>query len=80
MKDNSSRARFIYKRFIINSIKKGYKFSKSHTPSEAIKKINTETNQMEENHERIAETYNDVRYGIKQISDDTVRILKDKYL
>lgn len=80
MKDNLSRIRFIYTKFVLNNIKKGYKFNSSDTPSETVERIIKEVDEREENHELINEAYNSVRYGIFEIGDDTVRILKDKYL
>jgi hypothetical protein len=79
MKDNSSRTRFLYTRFVLSNIKNGYKFRISDTPSETVQRITKEFDG-QENHELIGQAYNNVRYGIKELPDDIVGKLKDKYL
>ncbi|MDD4666324.1 MAG: hypothetical protein PHC81_07300, partial [Clostridia bacterium] len=80
MKDNASRVRFIYTRFVSDNIKKGLNFSPSDTPDETVKRINSMEKDSSISHERIRTEYNMVRYGEKVPSDDTVNELKQKYI
>lgn len=80
MKDNSSRIRFIYTKFVLDSVKKGFRFRLSDTPSETVERINGEIKGGQENHQLINESYNQAYYGNKETSDETVRILRDRYL
>jgi hypothetical protein len=80
MKDNASRTRFIYTRFVLDNIKRGFRFKVSDTPSETVRRITWEVKSADKDHSLLNEAYNNVRYGKKEISDETVRILKDKYL
>ncbi len=80
MKDNASRVRFIYTRFVSDNIKKGLNFSPSDTPDETVKRIHSMEKDSSISHERIRTEYNMVRYGEKVPSDDTVNELKQKYI
>jgi hypothetical protein len=80
MKDNASRTRFIYTKFVLDNIRRGFRFRVSDTPSETVGRISGEMKGREKDHALINESYNQVRYGKKEISDDTVNKLKDKYL
>ncbi|HHW23051.1 MAG TPA: DUF4129 domain-containing protein [Clostridiaceae bacterium] len=80
MKDNASRTRFIYTRFVLDNIKRGFRFKVSDTPSETVRRISGEMKSSNENHSLLDEAYNSVRYGQKEVSDETVRALKDQYL
>lgn len=80
MKDNSSRTRFIYTKFVLDSIRKGFRFRLSDTPSETVERINGEIKGSRGKHQLMKDAYNQVCYGKKEISDETVGILKDRYL
>lgn len=80
MKDNVSRTRFIYTKFVLDSIRKGFHFRVSDTPSETAERISREIKSDGNDHSLLSETYNQARYGNGQISDETVKILKDRYL
>jgi hypothetical protein len=80
MNDNSSRTRFIYTKFVLDNIKRGFHFRITDTPSETVERITGEMKGSEKDHSLINEAYNQVRYGKKEVSDETVKILKDKYL
>ncbi len=80
MKDNASRVRFLYTRFVFENIRKGFSFSSADTPDETVARIN-ERNRADENvHEDIRISYNQVRYGGKHPDDETVKALKDTYM
>jgi len=79
MKDNESRVRFIYTKFVTDYIKKGFRLSLSDTPSEVVERIQKFDGETSD-HAMLNEVYNSVRYGAKKADDDTVRILKDRYL
>lgn len=80
MKDNSSRVRFIYSRFVIDHIRKGFRFKLSDTPSEVVEQIQTYDKHEENEHTVLGNVYNEVRYGAKTVDDETVSTLKKKYL
>ncbi|MDD4297307.1 MAG: hypothetical protein PHC69_10205 [Ruminiclostridium sp.] len=80
MKDNASRVRFIYTRFVSDNIKKGLNFSPSDTPDETVKRIHSMEKDSSISHEKIRTEYNKVRYGEKAPTDDTVNELKQKYI
>lgn len=80
MKDNESRIRFIYTEFVVEHIKKGLRFKISDTPAEVVKSAGELDNEDEKDHTMLKNAYNSVRYGAKPIDDETVSILKDRYL
>lgn len=80
MKDNISRTRFIYTRFVLDSIQKGFQFRVSDTPLETVERISREIKGDNSDHSLLSETYDQARYGNKEISDETVMKLKDRYL
>ena len=80
MKDNESRIRFIYTKFVIGYIRKGLKFRLSDTPAEVAAQAGKYDKDKEKDHSILADAYNSVRYGAKQVDDETVIALKDKYL
>lgn len=80
MKDNVSRVRFIYSKFVIDHIRKGLKLRLSDTPSEVVEHAQKYDKEDQNDHTGLKEVYNRVRYGAKPVDDETVRTLKDKYL
>lgn len=80
MKDNESRVRFLYTKFVIDYIRKGLKLRISDTPSEVVEQARKYDKEAETDHSMLKDVYNSVRYGAKPVDDETVRILKDKYL
>lgn len=80
MKDNRSRIRFIYARFVLEHIRKGLNFSPADTPGEAVNKIVRMTGDDPEKHSGILDAYKCVRYGEKEMDDNTVKFLKDMYI
>ncbi len=80
MQDNNSRIRFIYSKFVIDYIKKGFSFKLAYTPSEVVEQTQNYDKHEENDHTVLGETYNEVRYGNKNVDDETVSILKKKYL
>jgi len=80
MKDNSSRVRFIYAKFVSDNIRKGLSFSQSDTPDETVKHIHAMEKDSSVSHEKMRTEYNMVRYGEKIPSDNTVNELKQKYI
>jgi hypothetical protein len=80
MKDNTSRVRFLYTRFVLGWIRKGYVFNVSETPDETIKRIEQMEKDGEKDHGSLRNTYRQARYGNKEIDDNTVKTLKDIYL
>ena len=79
MKDNESRVRFIYTKFVMDYIRKGLKVSLANTPAEVADKAR-KFDKGEKDHSLLRDVYNNVRYGDKKVDDETVRILKDRYL
>lgn len=82
MKDNPSRIRFIYAKFVSDNIRKGFSFRQSDTPNETVSRINALhplTNETLD-HEGIRTEYNKVRYGGKEPSDEKVNELKQIYV
>lgn len=79
MKDNESRVRFIYTRFVIDYIRKGLNLRPSDTPSEVVEKVQNYDSENED-HSLLKDVYNSVRYGAKNVDDGTVNTLKNKYL
>jgi len=79
MKDNESRVRFLYAKFVTDHMKKGFKLRLSDTPAEVVKSIQKFEGGTSD-HTMLGEVYNSVRYGAKKADDDTVRMLRDKYL
>jgi len=80
MKDNESRVRFIYIRFVLDYIRKGMRFMLSDTPSEVADKARRIDREAGEDHSLLENVYNGVRYGRKPVDDETVGVLKDRYL
>ncbi len=80
MKDNSSRIRFIYARFVSDNIKKGLNFRYSDTPDETVEHIHAMEKDIDVSHDSIRTEYNKVRYGEKEPTDETVNELKKVYL
>lgn len=80
MKDNESRVRFLYTKFVTDYIKKGLKLRLSYTPSEVVEQAEKLDGNSQTDHSMLKDVYNDVRYGAKKVDDETVRILKEKYL
>lgn len=79
MKDNTSRVRFLYTRFISDHIKKGFHFIPSETPDETIDRIQQRDKSDSSTYDDLRDTYKKVRYGDKQVDDGTVAALKDAY-
>ncbi|HEY8499988.1 MAG TPA: hypothetical protein VIL89_05160 [Clostridia bacterium] len=80
MKDNASRVRFIYTKFVTDNIHRGFNFSCTDTPSETIKRIAGMNKQDEKAHEKIKSAYNSARYSSVMPGDETVNELKSVYL
>lgn len=80
MKDNASRVRFIYTKFVTENIRRGFNFSCTETPAETIKRIAERNKQDIKVHEKIKSAYNSARYSCATPCDDTVNELKNMYL
>jgi hypothetical protein len=80
MKDNASRIRFIYAKFVTDNIRKGFNFSCTDTPAETIKRIADRNKQDIKIHEKIKSAYNSARYSSIIPGDETVSDLKSMYL
>lgn len=80
MKDNASRIRFLYTKFILNHIRRGFQYSPADTPDETVNRIRDMEKQDTTEHEDIRSAYTLVRYGQKEIQDETVKVLKETYL
>lgn len=80
MKDNRSRIRFIYARFVLDHIRKGLNYSPADTPGEAVNKIACMDGDDPSKHSGILGAYECVRYGEKETDDNTVKMLKDMYI
>ncbi|HEY8421721.1 MAG TPA: hypothetical protein VIL05_08285 [Thermoclostridium sp.] len=80
MKDNESRVRFIYSKFVLDYIRKGLKFSLSYTPTEVVEHAERLDEGSGADHSVLKDVYNSTRYGAKPVDDETVAALKDKYL
>lgn len=79
MKDNAGRVRFLYSKFVMDRIKRGFRYTPSNTPCETVNRIH-QMEKGEKQHTSILHAYNKVRYGEKEIDQDTVNALKDMYL
>lgn len=80
MKDNASRVRFIYTKFVTDNIRRGLNFSSADTPAETIKRIAAMNKQDIKAHEKIKNAYNSARYSDEMPGDETVNELKNAYL
>lgn len=80
MKDNASRVRFIYTKFVTDNIRRGLNFSSADTPAETIKRIAAMNKQDIKAHEKIKNAYNSARYSDDMPGDETVNELKNAYL
>lgn len=80
MKDNASRVRFIYVKFVTENIRRGFSFSCTDTPAETIKRIADRNKQDIKVHEKIKDVYNSARYSGIMPGDETVNELKSAYL
>lgn len=80
MKDNASRVRFIYMKFVTENIRRGFNFSCTDTPAETIKRIADRNKQDIKVHEKIKDVYNSARYSGIMPGDETVNELKSAYL
>ncbi len=80
MKDNTSRVRFLYARFVLDHMRKGFAFSQAETPGEIIDRIQNSEKDKRMDHDSLKNTYQQTRYGDKEVDDETVKTLKDAYL
>lgn len=80
MKDNASRVRFLYVRFVLDHIRRGFNFSQADTPDETIGKIQNNEKEKTTDHSVLKNAYQQTRYGNKEVDDETVKSLKDAYL
>ncbi len=80
MKDNISRVRFIYTKFVLAHIRKGFSFSAADTPDETVARIEKWNRDDGKSHDAIREIYSNARYGEKEPDDETVKTLKDAYI
>lgn len=80
MKDNKGRVRFLYARFVIDHMRKGFSFSQAETPGETINRIQDCEKNKEMDHDNLRNAYQQSRYGNKEVDDETVKTLKDSYL
>lgn len=79
MKDNSSRVRFLYTRFVLESIRRGFRFMSSETADETIRRIQSWEKGEKGDHSTLRNAYHLARYGRAEIDDETVKTLKDAY-
>jgi hypothetical protein len=79
MKDNASRVRFLYTKFVLDNIRKGFHFIPSETSDETIKRIQDSEKDEARDHNTLRSAYRQARYGEKPVEDDTVKSLKDIY-
>ncbi len=79
MKDNVSRVRFLYTRFVLDSIRHGFKFIPSETPDETIQRIQNGEKGETRDHNMLRNAYHQARYARVEIDDETVKALKDAY-
>lgn len=80
MKDNAGRVRFLYARFVLDHIRRGFSFSQAETPEETIGRIQNSEKDKSTDHNALKNAYQQTRYGNKEVDDDTVKALKDAYL
>jgi len=80
MKDNNSRVRFIYTKFVTENIRRGFNYSCTDTPAETIRRIAERNKQDIKVHEKIKNAYNCARYSGEMPCDETVNELKTMYL
>lgn len=79
MKDNISRVRFLYTRFVLDSIRRGFNFIPSETPDETIRRIQSGERGDKCDHDTLRNAYHQARYAAVEIDDETVKVLKDAY-
>jgi hypothetical protein len=80
MKDNISKVRFLYARFVLDRVRKGFNFNQSETPSETIDRIQGSGKDEKADHDSLRNAYQQARYGNTGADDETVKALKDAYL
>jgi hypothetical protein len=80
MKDNAGRVRFLYARFVLDHIRRGFSFSQAETPDETIRRIQNSEKDKNTDHIDLRNAYQQTRYGNKEVDNDTVKALKDAYL
>lgn len=80
MKDNTGRVRFLYARFVLAHVRRGFTFSQADTPDETIGRIRACEKDKNADHSILRNAYQQTRYGNKEVDDDTVKTLKDVYL
>jgi hypothetical protein len=79
MKDNTSRVRFLYTKFVLDHVRKGFQFTPSETSDETIGRIQNSEKDEAGDHNLLRSAYRQARYGKKPVEDETVSALKDIY-
>lgn len=78
--DNHQRIRYLYRNLILKYMKEGYTYKNYLTPNETSKDIQDWIGKQDDNIDDLIDTYDRIRYGLKDIEDKKVHKLADKLL